>query len=78
MFKLLEYNNTLLCVSLPPGFDVAGEVTSVGSAVTKFKPGDAVFGAANAMVRLSGQFHLWAYEDLSILRLPQLFFCYKV
>ena len=29
-----------------PGVDVAGEVVAVGSAVTQFKPGDAVFGAA--------------------------------
>jgi len=28
-----------------PGVDVAGEITSVGSAVTRFEPGDAVFGA---------------------------------
>ena len=28
-----------------PGFDVAGRVESVGSHVTKFRPGDAVFGA---------------------------------
>ena len=28
-----------------PGFDVAGRVESVGSRVTKFRPGDAVFGA---------------------------------
>src|SRR5215472_16057472 len=28
-----------------PGVDVAGEVVSVGRAVTHFKPGDAVFGA---------------------------------
>src|SRR5437660_3855763 len=30
-----------------PGRDVAGEVEAVGSKVTGFKPGDAVFGAAN-------------------------------
>src|SRR5271169_5442738 len=28
-----------------PGVDVAGEVVSVGEAVTQFKPGEAVFGA---------------------------------
>lgn len=28
-----------------PGFDVAGQVESVGSRVTTFRPGDAVFGA---------------------------------
>src|SRR5215469_12177769 len=28
-----------------PGIDVAGEVVSIGSDVTRFKPGDAVFGA---------------------------------
>jgi NADPH:quinone reductase-like Zn-dependent oxidoreductase len=28
-----------------PGVDVAGQVVSVGAAVTQFKPGDAVFGA---------------------------------
>jgi NADPH:quinone reductase-like Zn-dependent oxidoreductase len=31
-----------------PGVDVAGEVTAVGSKVTQFKPGDAVFGACRA------------------------------
>ena len=30
-----------------PGFDVAGRVESVGSHVTKFRPGDAVFGAGH-------------------------------
>ena len=30
-----------------PGFDVAGQVESVGSHVTKFRPGDAVFGAGH-------------------------------
>ena len=29
-----------------PGVDVAGEIVSVGQAVTQFKPGDAVFGVA--------------------------------
>jgi NADPH:quinone reductase-like Zn-dependent oxidoreductase len=28
-----------------PGVDLAGEITSIGSGVTRFKPGDAVFGA---------------------------------
>ena len=30
-----------------PGFDVAGQVESVGSRVTTFRPGDAVFGAGH-------------------------------
>ena len=30
-----------------PGFDVAGQVESVGSHVTTFRPGDAVFGAGH-------------------------------
>jgi NADPH:quinone reductase-like Zn-dependent oxidoreductase len=30
-----------------PGFDLAGEVVAVGSAVTKFRPGDEVFGSGN-------------------------------
>ena len=29
-----------------PGVDVAGEIVGMGKAVTQFKPGDAVFGAA--------------------------------
>jgi NADPH:quinone reductase-like Zn-dependent oxidoreductase len=30
-----------------PGFDLAGEVVAVGQAVTKFRPGDEVFGSGN-------------------------------
>jgi NADPH:quinone reductase-like Zn-dependent oxidoreductase len=30
-----------------PGFDLAGEVASVGPGVTRFRPGDAVFGVGN-------------------------------
>jgi D-arabinose 1-dehydrogenase-like Zn-dependent alcohol dehydrogenase len=43
-----------------PGVDLAGEVTSVGNQVTRFKPGDAVFGlgkgafAEYAVARESG------------------------
>jgi NADPH:quinone reductase-like Zn-dependent oxidoreductase len=33
-----------------PGSDLAGIVESVGSAVTRFRPGDAVFGATNSFV----------------------------
>jgi NADPH:quinone reductase-like Zn-dependent oxidoreductase len=33
-----------------PGVDVAGEVVAVGSKVTQFKPGDAVFGACRGSV----------------------------
>ncbi|MDB9374772.1 NAD(P)-dependent alcohol dehydrogenase [Nodularia sphaerocarpa] len=43
MLSLLSGNNFPLIL----GFDVAGEVVAVGSQVTRFQPGDAVYGSAS-------------------------------
>ncbi|KZL48392.1 zinc-binding alcohol dehydrogenase [Nodularia spumigena CENA596] len=43
MLSLLSGNNFPLIL----GFDLAGEVVAVGSQVTSFQPGDAVYGCAN-------------------------------
>jgi NADPH:quinone reductase-like Zn-dependent oxidoreductase len=33
-----------------PGFDIAGTVEATGSAVTRFAPGDEVFGLMNLLL----------------------------
>jgi len=47
-----------------PGFDVAGDVEAVGSAVTRFEPGDAVFGLL-ALNRAGGYAELAVLEEQS-------------
>lgn len=53
-----------------PGFDVAGVVTAVGSAVTRFKPGDEVFGIAKGSFAEFAR----AREDKLALKPPTLTF----
>jgi len=53
-----------------PGFDVAGKVTKVGKEVTRFVPGQAVYGIAN------GSFaeYAAASEDKLVLKPDSLSF----
>ncbi|MBC7806752.1 MAG: NADP-dependent oxidoreductase [Akkermansiaceae bacterium] len=56
---------------LTPGSDVAGIVAEVGSGVTAFQPGEAVFGVTNA--RFTGAYAEYALADVNRIALkPEL------
>lgn len=57
-----------------PGADIAGIVEAVGSGVTKFKPGDEVFGDLNECGWGGFAEYVAAREDAVFLKPPQLSF----